>query len=142
MALLIFTVGFSIGLSYPQNWYGTALNERNEEAFWWYLKLFIIAVCISAPIDALESFINDLLAMRSRQILTNMLFDIYMTKRAYYHIKNKIVCVLSALSWKHIIMLIEILCVLAYRILIIQDSGSVKTFGASLMASLVSSIFC
>jgi len=87
MALLVFGVGLSIGLSYPQKWYSTALNERHEEEFWLYLWFFIGVICVTSPISSFESFISDLLAMRFRQILTNMLFDIYMTKRSYYHIK-------------------------------------------------------
>ena len=87
--LLILTVFLNVGISYPMNWYSTALNERNEDSFWYYLQVFIIFVCITAPLFALDGYIGDLLAMRFRQTLTNMLFDLYMKKRAYYHLRFK-----------------------------------------------------
>ena len=104
MVLLVVSVGINIGLSYPQKWYSTALNERNEAEFWWYLALFIGVILITTPLSAFEGFISDLLSMRFRQILTNMLFDIYMTKRAYYHIKQKIVCYPPSLCPQSIVM--------------------------------------
>lgn len=88
--LLLVTVFLNVALSYPMNWYSTALNERNAEQFWFYLCFFVVVVFVTAPLVAFNRFISDLLAMRFRQTLTNMLFDLYMTKRAYYHLKFKI----------------------------------------------------
>eukprot|EP00485_Elphidium_margaritaceum_P023600 CAMPEP_0202713548 /NCGR_PEP_ID=MMETSP1385-20130828/55861_1 /ASSEMBLY_ACC=CAM_ASM_000861 /TAXON_ID=933848 /ORGANISM="Elphidium margaritaceum" /LENGTH=682 /DNA_ID=CAMNT_0049373931 /DNA_START=64 /DNA_END=2112 /DNA_ORIENTATION=+ len=89
VVVLIITVLGGIGISYPMNWYSTALNERNKDEFWNYLKLFVCCVCVYVPFVALDGYVGDLLAMRFRQTLTNMLFDVYMTKRAYYHIRFK-----------------------------------------------------
>eukprot|EP01084_Bolivina_argentea_P316908 549414_1 len=87
--LLILVVSLNIGISYPMNWYSTALNERNESEFWYFLTVFVIIVCITAPIYAADSYIHELISMRFRQTLTNMLFDLYMSKRAYYHFRWK-----------------------------------------------------
>lgn len=88
--LLILTVGLNVAISYPMNWYSTALNERNENEFWYFLKVFIVCILITSPLFALDGYIGNLLAMRFRQTLTNMLFDLYMSKRAYYHLRWKI----------------------------------------------------
>ena len=90
MRLVPFMV--NTGLALLTKGHSTALNERREEEFWWYLKLFIVIVCVTAPLEAVELFISSLLALRFRQLLTNMLFDIYMSKRSYYYIRQNMVC--------------------------------------------------
>ena len=140
--LLIFGVGLTVGLTYPSNWFHTALNERNEEEFWWYLWFFIVMVCMTAPIRFLESYISALLVMRFRQILSNMLFDIYMTKRAYYHIKQNTVCLL----WHYCFMTNNVDCFFygqnIRRKSIIRDNDSAMTLRALLMVSFTRLCLC
>ena len=89
LVLLFICVGAQIVVSYPVNWYATALNQKNEEEFYYYLKIFVLICVIVTPVFALDYYIADLLAMRFRQHLTNTLFDLYMSDRAYYHLRAR-----------------------------------------------------
>ena len=81
--------GLNVIISYVNNFFTTALAERNQDEFWRFLYVYASVFVVGTPIVVIYSYTRDRLGNYWRKWLTDKFLDQYLSQRAFYKIESE-----------------------------------------------------
>ena len=85
LLFLSFTVsGLNVVLSYVGRFFQTALSQKDQPTFWWFLYVYASVFVVGTPIVVIYTYIQQKLGLFWREWITNNFIDNYLKNRAYY----------------------------------------------------------
>ena len=89
LGLCACTTGLSVVFSYVQRDMSTALSEKRVDAFYAAIRRYLLVIVIAAPLFAMYSYVQSLVALEWRLWLTRELLRKYFANRAYFALKSE-----------------------------------------------------
>ncbi|MEG4458147.1 ABC transporter ATP-binding protein/permease [Microcoleus sp. N9_A1] len=93
LALLLFlslsVSGINVVISYINNFFTTALAEKDQTTFWRFMWVYAGAFIIATPIVVIYRYTQDKLGLYWREWMTDSFLDRYFQNRAYYEINSQ-----------------------------------------------------
>ena len=89
LGLCACTTGLSVVFSYVQRDMSTALSEKRVDAFYAAIRRYLLVIVVAAPLFAMYSYVQSLVALEWRLWLTRELLRKYFANRAYFALKSE-----------------------------------------------------
>ena len=93
LALLLFlslsVSGMNVVISYIENFFTTALAEKDQSTFWRFMWVYAGVFIIATPIVVIYRYIQDKLGLYWREWMTDSFLNRYFQNRAYYEINSQ-----------------------------------------------------
>ena len=93
LALLLFlslsVSGMNVIISYIENFFTTALAEKDQSTFWRFMWVYAGVFIIATPIVVIYRYIQDKLGLYWREWMTDSFLNRYFQNRAYYEINSQ-----------------------------------------------------
>ncbi len=93
LALLLFlslsVSGMNVVISYIENFFTTALAEKDQTTFWRFMWVYAGVFIIATPIVVIYRYIQDKLGLYWREWMTDNFLNRYFQNRAYYEINSQ-----------------------------------------------------
>ena len=87
-ALTLLNSGISVAFSYISRDFYTALNARDEAAFYEKIELFFVALLVAVPVSVYYRFLREKLSLYWREALTTRVLEQYYGNRTYFVIET------------------------------------------------------
>ncbi|MEG3845124.1 SbmA/BacA-like family transporter, partial [Microcoleus sp. herbarium14] len=93
LALLLFlslsVSGMNVVISYIENFFTTALAEKDQSTFWRFMWVYAGVFIIATPIVVIYRYTQDKLGLYWREWMTDSFLKRYFQNRAYYEINSQ-----------------------------------------------------
>lgn len=88
LLLSISVTGINVAFSFIGNFFSNALVKKNQELAYLFVAVYFSGFVIGIPIVAFYQYVQNYLALRWREWMTNAFLGRYFEKRNYYRIEN------------------------------------------------------